>query len=63
MMKWMAGVAQNLSRGANHATMVLPPALLVMGMAWFNDKPVLFWAAAILVSLMAVGLACRQILK
>jgi hypothetical protein len=63
MKKLMTGVAHNLSRGADHATMVLPASLLVMSIAWFNDKPFLFWATTFLGSLMAIGMICRQFLK
>jgi len=63
MKKLMLGVAQNLARCTDHITLILPPLLLVMGIAFFNDKPFLFWATAFFLLLLAIGVICRQVLK
>jgi len=63
MKKLMLGVAQNLARCTDHITLILPPLLLVMGIAYVNDRLFLFWATTFLLSLLAIGMVCRQVLK
>ena len=63
MKKLMTGIAQNLSSGAEHATMVVPGLFLVMSLGWFNDKPFLFWSTIPLASLMVIGIVIRQFQK
>ena len=56
-------VLKNLNRMGERAPLALPPALLLLGLSYSNDRTPLFWAAAFVSVLLMVSIFYRQFRK